>query len=186
VSWHLTDGFDRGVLALLRTSRSSSAAHAAIGFTTLGDTAPLLTILVLLGVLVPVRWGGGWRLLALPCVSAVLAFTASSAIKHLTAGARPPESRWVGVASGFGFPSRDTTTATAGYLVLAVLVSGLMPTARRRAAVLGVGIALSFLVGVSRVVLGVHWPTDVLAGWALGTAVAATTLLVTTTRRRSG
>jgi membrane-associated phospholipid phosphatase len=60
--------------------------------------------------------------------------------------------------------------------VLAVRISGLMPTARRRRAVRGAGFGLAFLVGASRIVLAVHWPTDVIAGWALGTAVATATL----------
>jgi membrane-associated phospholipid phosphatase len=186
VHWKLSKGFDHVVLGLVASRSGSWAAHAATSVTTLGDAAPLLTILILLGVLVPVRWGGGWRLLALPCVSAALAFAAASGLKTVTARARPPESGWAGAASGFAFPSGHATSATAGYLVLAVLVSGLMPTARRRGSVLGVGIAVSFLVGASRLVLGVHWPTDVIAGWALGTAVAAATLLVSTTARRPG
>ena len=77
---------------------------------------------------------------------------------------------------GFASPSGPATTATAGYLVLAVLVSSLLPTAERRRLVRGAGIAIAFLVGRSRIVLAVHWPTDVIAGGALGTAVAAVTL----------
>jgi membrane-associated phospholipid phosphatase len=181
VHWQLTNGFDHAVLDLADSSRGSMAAHAATGVTTLGDTLPLLTILIVVGVLIPVRWGGDWRLLALPCVSAALAFAAGSGIKSAVSRARPPESGWAGAAHGFAFPSGHATSATAGYLVLAVLVSALMPTARRRGAVLGVGIAVVFLVGASRVVLGVHWPTDVVAGWALGVAVASATLAATNT-----
>jgi membrane-associated phospholipid phosphatase len=77
---------------------------------------------------------------------------------------------------GFASPSGPATTATAGYLVLAVLVSSLLPTAERRRLVRGAGMTIAFLVGLSRIVLAVHWPTDVIAGWAPGTAVAAVTL----------
>jgi undecaprenyl-diphosphatase len=178
---NVTGGFDRAMVDLMSASQGSWLAQAATGFTTLGDALPLLTILVLAGVLVPVRWGGGWRLLMLPWVAAALAFVASSAIKHAVGRPRPPQVNWAGSAHGFAFPSGHATSATAAYLVLAVLMAELMPTARRRVAVLGSGIALALLVGASRIVLGVHWPTDVLAGWALGSAVAAATIAITST-----
>lgn len=97
---------------------------------------------------------------------------------------------FVGVATlgdatqGFAFPSGPATTTTAGYLVLAVLASSLMSTAERRRLVRGAGMTIAFLVGLSRIVLAVHWPTDVIAGWALGTAVAAVTLALA--RRPTG
>ena len=182
VHWRFTNGLDRAGIDLLGSAKGSSAAHVAAAFTTLGDAAPLLTILIIGGVLVPVHWGGGWRLLALPAVSAGLGFAAATGVKQLTARARPPSAGWADAVSGYSFPSGHATSATAGYLVLAVLVSGLMRTARRRVAVLSAGIAIAFLVGASRVVLAVHWPTDVIAGWALGSAVAALTLVATRDR----
>jgi membrane-associated phospholipid phosphatase len=57
---------------------------------------------------------------------------------------------------------------------LVVGVTTLGDDARRRV-VRGAGITIAFLVGASRIVLAVHWPTDVIAGWALGTALAPAT-----------
>lgn len=179
VHGQFTSHFDREGLELVAFLKGSWAARGAAGFTMTGDAVPLMTILVMAGVLAPVRWGGGWRLLLLPWASAALAFLAASVIKNAIARARPPESGWAGPAHGFAFPSGHATTATAAYLVLALLVSRLMPTARRRGLVLVRGIALALLVGASRVVLGAHWPTDVIASLALGTAVGAATLAVT-------
>ena len=70
--------------------------------------------------------------------------------------------------SGYSFPSGHTTNATIAYGVLGVLVARLpWPTAIRVAIEVVLG-AIVFGVGLSRVWLGVHYPTDVVAGWLLG------------------
>ncbi|MBV9418401.1 MAG: phosphatase PAP2 family protein [Alphaproteobacteria bacterium] len=66
------------------------------------------------------------------------------------------------------FPSGHSTTATATYFTIAVMVSTL--DTQRRAKLFAFFLAglVAFSVGVSRVYLGVHWPSDVIAGWTVG------------------
>lgn len=76
------------------------------------------------------------------------------------------------------FPSGHALVTTVAYLTLAAIVIGYLETRRARAYVLAVAMLVAVVVGVSRVYLGVHWPSDVAAGWALGAAWASFSWLV--------
>ena len=64
------------------------------------------------------------------------------------------------------------------YLTLGVLLSRTQKDRRLKAYLIGTALFLTLIVGFSRVYLGVHWPTDVLAGWAVGAAWAILCSLV--------
>jgi undecaprenyl-diphosphatase len=75
------------------------------------------------------------------------------------------------------FPSGHSMMAAVAYLSLAVLVSRVLHRRRLKVYVLATAILVTLGVGVSRVYLGVHWPTDVLAGWLVGLGWALVCLL---------
>jgi undecaprenyl-diphosphatase len=76
------------------------------------------------------------------------------------------------------FPSGHSMMAAVTYLTLAAILSRVHAEPLLKAYLLIVAALITVLVGVSRIYLGVHWPTDVLAGWAAGAAWAAFCWLV--------
>jgi len=70
------------------------------------------------------------------------------------------------------FPSGHAMMSAITYLTLGAMLARAQPSNRMKAYFLSVAILITFLVGISRVYLGVHWPTDVLAGWCAGFAWA--------------
>lgn len=96
----------------------------------------------------------------------------NTALKYGFERERPEVSLRLIEIDSFSFPSGHAMSSATIYLTLAVLLSQLAPQRRRKLYIFGAAAALTFVVGVSRVYLGVHYPTDVLAGWAAGAAWA--------------
>lgn len=70
------------------------------------------------------------------------------------------------------FPSGHAMMSAVIYLTLGSMLTRIVPGSAARIYVLGLAVLLSLMVGISRVYLGVHWPSDVLAGWCAGFAWA--------------
>jgi membrane-associated phospholipid phosphatase len=109
-------------------------------------------------------------------------------LKLLVGRHRPDLLDPVARAAGYSFPSGHTLNAT---LAAAVLLLVFLPYARGRRglrpALWTAAVLLAVVTGLSRIALGVHWTSDVVGGWLLGTAVvAATTAAFTTWRTRIG
>ena len=70
------------------------------------------------------------------------------------------------------FPSGHSMMAAVAYLTMGTLLARVQPRRRLKIWLIGLAVLISVAVGISRVYLGVHWPSDVLAGWALGASWA--------------
>ena len=87
-------------------------------------------------------------------------------IKHLVARARPNLFEEIATLHTYSFPSGHAMTGAAVYGMIGVVLAREHPRLQWTSAIAVP--ALVLLIGVSRIYLGVHWPTDVLAGWAAG------------------
>lgn len=109
---------------------------------------------------------------------------ASSVLKLWIARPRPdlvPHGSYVYTAS---FPSGHSMLSAVCYLTMAAMLCSVRTSLRERIFLLGSAGFLVVLIGVSRVYLGVHWPTDVLAGWMMGGAWAAGAWLIAVWARK--
>ena len=147
--------------------------------TDLGSATILVPLVVAAGL--GWRWRQrSWRPLALLTAAVAGAWVVQVAVKQLVERPRPPEGLALSHATGFAFPSGHATDAAAVYGMLAVLLARPPRRPARAAAVVVGAVGLIALVGLSRLYLGVHWLTDVLAGMALGAGWVATLLAVGT------
>jgi len=147
--------------------------------TLLGE--PLLVSLTAAAMSVWLWWRGHRRLALLVIASRVGANVLSTGLKAAVDRARPVFDEPVATALGAAFPSGHALAAAAFWTTTAVVV------ARFRghlAALLAAAVAIALVVGVSRVLLGVHYPTDVLGGLLLGVGWTAVCTAVAVAWRR--
>jgi undecaprenyl-diphosphatase len=138
--------------------------------TALGGTGVLsLVTLSVLGYLVlTLRWRTAAFVLAAVASGASLNFL----LKGNYGRDRPALVPGIGPIYSASFPSGHTMMSTVTYLTLAALLARTQERRRVRAYLVGIATLLSILIGISRVYLAVHWPSDVLAGWAAGSVWA--------------
>lgn len=172
-----TRAFDTEVLLALRDSNDVTnplgprwLEEMMRDFSALGSSAVLASItLVVIGFLVLVRRRDVAWMVGLSVTTGTLI---ANLLKWAVARPRPdlvPHATTVFTQS---FPSSHAMLSALVYLTLGALLARTQTDARVKVYLLIMAGALTVLVGTSRVYLGVHWPTDVLAGWAIGAAWA--------------
>ena len=110
----------------------------------------------------------------------------STLLKYVFDRPRPDLVPHAQVVYTSSFPSGHSMMSAVVFLTVGALLAGVQTNLRLRAYLLGVAALLALLVGASRVYLGVHWPTDVLAGWTAGAAWALLCWILDERLRRRG
>jgi undecaprenyl-diphosphatase len=151
---------------------------ASLVVTNLGDQVTV-TAIALLGTLLLLRRRAFLDAGLVPLAKAVSA-TVLFGLKGLFDRARPTVTGYEGATAAF--PSGHATETGMVFLLLAVLL--FERNRRWRPWAEGVALGLAVVVGLTRLALGAHWPTDVVAGWGLGFGLAGTFLLLRAYLRR--
>ena len=167
---HEVSGLDRTILIGFAKARTPWLTVMAVDLTALGSvTLVVLISTVALCVLLLLKD----RMAALQLVAAsVGAGILTSAVKNYIDRPRPEEVTQLIQVSGFSYPSGHSLAAASLYLTVAILVCRHPQRTGHQIAILTMTVAIILLVGVSRIYLGVHYPSDVASGISLGTAWA--------------
>jgi undecaprenyl-diphosphatase len=186
-----TRSFDHTVMLTLRTTSDLSdpigppwVEEMARDLTSLGS----ITVLALVSLAVT-----GFLILRRKHGAAVLVLTAvfggmllSTLLKAGFERPRPDLVPHAVVVFTKSFPSGHAMLSAVTYLTLGALLARVQPHRRVKAYLLILAILLTVMIGVSRVYLGVHWPTDVLAGWCVGATWAMLCWLTASWLQRRG
>ncbi|MFZ0456604.1 MAG: phosphatase PAP2 family protein [Ignavibacteriaceae bacterium] len=168
-----TNQFD---LMILKSLRVQENLHQPIGpewvdlamrdITSLGGgtVIVIITVVVLGFLLLQKNYNAMWLILIATIGGALAGF----GLKELMGRERPPVIFHLVYVNTLSFPSGHSMISAVVYLTQAFLLSRIQKKKSIRVYIISVALILTFLIGISRVYLGVHYPTDVLAGWSIG------------------
>jgi undecaprenyl-diphosphatase len=154
---------DQAIYEALYAGRIPALVAVARFFTALGEPTVLISASVAAALWL---WYAGHRHLPFVLIAITLVGRGLSQLqKYWIARGRPDLEVHLVVVKSSSFPSGHASSAMIFYLAMALALTA--GTRWHRAAAAG-AVLLSLLVGISRVMLGVHWPSDVIGGWAFG------------------
>ena len=159
-----TSAFDNDVALAIHGLDSLVMGVAMRGFTFMGTAFAVIPI-----ALVVVGWAvrrTDYRAAVALVIVLVMTEALNAVLKNTFGRARPTLFQEIDTLHSYSFPSGHAMAAVAAYGMMGIVVARLAP-GHRRLVVITLP-AFIFLIGFSRVFLGVHWPTDVLAGDAAG------------------
>lgn len=171
LGWPYLHAFDDGVMTLVQEHRSQAIDGAVVVVTRLGDFRTQFFLGGLLtGLLLVVRQ---WRHAFFAAGALMGTAIANGTLKWLFARARPEV--LTDPLTSYSMPSGHSSASFAFFLVLAVLAGRGQPP-RMRLTWIMLGCIPALAIALSRVYLGAHWPTDILAGALLACCVCAISL----------
>lgn len=172
-----SEGFDEMTLDFLRhdgkimSDKQTWLTGMMIDITALGGATVIfmITTAVVFYLLIQKQYEFMWLILIATVGGALL----SLGLKELFARERPPLIFHLLTVKSMSFPSGHAMMSSVVYLTQGALLAKVQSNKNLKAYILTVAIILVFLIGISRIYLGVHYPTDVLAGWSVGLAWAS-------------
>jgi undecaprenyl-diphosphatase len=166
------DAFDRSAALAIHGIDTPTLDWIMIAFTYAGSGIALIVTVAAMTV-----WlvkNHHWRTALILACNAVAAQGLLFVLKQFVQRPRPTLFDEITRPETFSFPSGHSLSAMAIYGGMAAVLVTLYP--RKRAAIVAVAAVLIAAIGCSRIYLGVHWPLDVLAGFAAGVPVLAATV----------
>lgn len=186
LQWPPLESIDRDAATHLNSAVATHHMVIAVirAVTWLGSDGVLWTVIAACTLLLAIR--RRWRLAGYLLVTGAGALTLDPILKSLVGRLRPVVAHPIAHGGGNSFPSGHSLGSIVCYgAMLLVFLPGVRP--RWRAAVTTLVVALVVCIGISRLLLGVHYISDVLGGWALGvTWLGLTAAAFELSRRAAG
>lgn len=158
--------YDPQLYALVRAFRSDVLTRIFYMVTLFGDVAAFVPLSLIVTTLL-VMWAKR-REATLFAVTVGVGYAIGEVMKIISGRARPPvELALIAQPKNASFPSGHALAVAIFAITISFILIRMTPRLRQRLTIIGVAIVACVLVGLSRVYLGVHWPSDVLGSWLL-------------------